>query len=69
MTTITKKLFGMTVGELKELLKDIDDSIEIEWDEIGRGSGIETVELEIDTYDYPDIDPIVCFNIETIAPY
>lgn len=69
MTTITKKLYGMTVGELKELLKDIDDSIEIEWDEIGRGSGIETVELEIDTYDYPDIDPIVCFNIETIAPY
>lgn len=69
MTTITKKLYGMTVGELKELLKDIDDSVEIEWDEIGRGSGIETVELEISTYDCPDIDPTVCINIETIEPY
>lgn len=69
MTTITKKLYGMTVGELKELLKDIDDSVEIEWDEVGRGLGVWTVDLEINTYDSPDIDPIVCFNIETVEPY
>lgn len=69
MTTITKKLYGMTVGELKELLKNIDNSVEIEWDEVGRGSGIETVELEIITYDYPDIDPTICVNIGTIEPY
>lgn len=65
MTTITRKIYGMTVGELKELLKDIDDSVTIEWDDVGRG-GIWTVELEIDIYDCSDMEPIVCFNIDTI---
>ena len=62
MTTITREIYGMTVGELKELLKDIDDSVQIQWDDIG--GAVWTVELEIDTYEHSK--PIVCFNIDVM---
>lgn len=62
MTTITKEIYGMTVGELKELLKDIDDSVLIRWDDIG--GAVWTVELEIDTFEHSK--PLVYFNIEVM---
>lgn len=62
MTTITREIYGMTVGELKELLKDIDDSVQIQWEE--RGGAVWTVELEIDTFEHSK--PIVGFIIDVM---
>ena len=45
MTSVKRKLYGLTVGELKELLKEVDDKTEIAvWAEIP----LQKAELEID---------------------
>ena len=59
MTTITRKLNGLTIKELKELIKDIDDNIEISvWSEIP----LQKLNIEIVKYDFGEID--VDINVE-----
>lgn len=59
MTTIKRKLYGLTIKELKELIKDVDDDTEISvWSEIP----LQKCEIEIVKYDFGDID--VDINIE-----
>lgn len=59
MTTIKRKLYGLTIKELKELIKDIDDNTEISvWSEIP----LQKCEIEIVTYDFGEID--VDINVE-----
>ena len=59
MTNIKRKLNGLTVGELKELLKDIEDTTEISvWSDFAASK----IELEIIKYDFGEID--VDINIE-----
>ena len=62
--TTTKSLRGLTVGELKELLKDVDDAIEIDvWDELGL---LTTTEIEVVEYEYRTID--VNITLDGIYP-
>ena len=59
MTIITKKLNGLTIKELKELIKDINDNTEISvWSEIP----LQKLNIEIVKYDFGDID--VDINVE-----
>ena len=59
MTTITKKLNGLTIKELKELIKDINDNPEISvWSEIP----LQKLNIEIVKYDFGEID--VDINVE-----
>lgn len=59
MTTITRKLNGLTIRELKELIKDIDEDTEISvWSEIP----LQKLDIEIVKYDFGDID--VDINVE-----
>lgn len=59
MTIITKKLNGLTIKELKELIKDINDNTEISvWSEIP----LQKLNIEIVKYDFDDID--VDINVE-----
>ena len=59
MITTTKKLNGLTIRELKELIKGIDDNTEISvWSEIP----LQKCEIEIVTYEFGEID--VDINIE-----
>ena len=59
MTTITRKLNGLTIRELKELIKDIDEDTEIlVWSEIP----LQKLNIEIVKYDFGDID--VDINVE-----
>jgi hypothetical protein len=59
MTTITKKLNGLTIKELKELIKDINDNTEISvWSEIP----LQKLNIEIVKYDFGEID--VDINVE-----
>ena len=59
MTTITRKLNGLTIKELKELIKDIDENTEISvWSEIP----LQKLNIEIVKYDFGDID--VDINVE-----
>lgn len=59
MTTITKKLNGLTIKELKELIKDIDENTEISvWSEIP----LQKLNIEIVKYDFGEID--VDINVE-----
>ena len=59
MTTITRKLNGLTIKELKELIKDINDNTEISvWSEIP----LQKLNIEIVKYDFGDID--VDINVE-----
>ena len=59
MTTITRKLNGLTIKELKELIKDIDEDTEISvWSEIP----LQKLNIEIIKYDFGDID--VDINVE-----
>ena len=59
MTTITRKLNGLTIRELKELIKDIDEDTEISvWSEIP----LQKLNIEIVKYDFGDID--VDINVE-----
>ena len=59
MTTITRKLNGLTIKELKELIKDINDNTEISvWSEIP----LQKLNLEIIKYDFGEID--VDINVE-----
>ena len=59
MTTITRKLNGLTIKELKELIKDIDEDTEISvWSEIP----LQKLDIEIVKYDFGDID--VDINVE-----
>ena len=59
MTTNTKKLNGLTIKELKELIKDVDENTEISvWSEIP----IQKLNIEIVKYDFGEID--VDINVE-----
>ena len=59
MTTIKRKLNGLTIRELKELIKDVDEDIEISvWSEIP----LQKLDIEIVKYDFGDID--VDINVE-----
>lgn len=59
MTTIKRKLNGLTIRELKELIKDIDEDTEISvWSEIP----LQKLNIEIVKYDFGDID--VDINVE-----
>ena len=59
MTTITRKLNGLTIRELKELIKDVDENTEISvWSEIP----IQKLNIEIIKYDFGEID--VDINVE-----
>ena len=68
MATVRKNWFSLTVGELKELLKNIDDSVTLEWYN-ERGIGVDSVELEITTYDHITEASTVCLNIATYEGY
>ena len=62
MTTITRKLNGLTIKELKELIKDVDENTEISvWSEIP----IQKLNIEIVKYDFGEID--VDINVEQTA--
>ena len=59
MTTIKRKLNGLTIRELKELIKDIDEDTEISvWSEIP----LQKLNIEIVKYDFGEID--VDINVE-----
>ena len=59
MITIKRKLNGLTIRELKELIKDVDEDIEISvWSEIP----LQRLDIEIVKYDFGDID--VDINVE-----
>lgn len=59
MITIKRKLNGLTIRELKELIKDIDEDTEISvWSEIP----LQKLDIEIVKYDFGDID--VDINVE-----
>ena len=59
MTTIKRKFNGLTIRELKELIKDIDEDTEISvWSEIP----LQKLDIEIVRYDFGDID--VDINVE-----
>ena len=59
MTTTTRKLNGLTIRELKELIKDIDENTEISvWSEIP----LQKLNIEIVKYDFGVID--VDINVE-----
>lgn len=53
MITTTKKLNGLTIKELKELIKDVDENTEISvWSEIP----LQKLNIEIIKYDFDEID-------------
>ena len=59
MITIKRKLNGLTIKELKELIKDVDEDTEISvWSEIP----LQKLDIEIVKYDFGDID--VDINVE-----
>ena len=59
MIITTRKLNGLTIRELKELIKDIDEDTEISvWSEIP----LQKLNIEIVKYDFGDID--VDINVE-----
>lgn len=59
-----KDLRNITVGELKELLKGIDDSVEIDvWDNLGL---VETLEIEVLEWEH---ETTVDINIDGTYPY
>ena len=59
MITIKRKLNGLTIRELKELIKDINEDTEISvWSEIP----LQKLDIEIVKYDFGDID--VDINVE-----
>ena len=60
-----------TKSGLKEsirILKNIDDSVTLEWYN-ERGIGVDSVELEITTYDHITEASTVCLNIATYEGY
>ena len=59
MIITTRKLNGLTIRELKELIKDIDEDTEISvWSEIP----LQKLNIEIVKYDFGNID--VDINVE-----
>ena len=59
MTTTKRKLNGLTIRELKELIKDINEDTEISvWSEIP----LQKLDIEIVKYDFGEID--VDINVE-----
>lgn len=53
MITIKRKLNGLTIRELKELIKDVDEDTEISvWSEIP----LQRLDIEVVKYDFGDID-------------
>lgn len=64
METIKRNLNYITVGELKELIKDFDDSTEIAvWDNLGL---VDKIEIEINKYE--NIENTIDINIEGEYP-
>jgi len=61
--TIIKELNGLTVGELKTILEQVPDEVEIcVW-----SPNVDWVELEVNIYTEEESD--VFINIETKSPY
>ena len=61
--TIIKELNGLTVGELKTILEQVPDEVEIcVW-----SPNVDWVELEVNIYTEEESDVFV--NIETKSPY
>jgi len=61
--TIIKELNGLTVGELKTILEQVPDEVEIcVW-----GPNVDWVELEVNIFTDEESD--VFINIETKSPY
>ena len=60
--TIIKNLNELTVGELKTMLEQVPNEIEIGI----RGPNVDWAEIEVDIF--PD-EAGVCIFIETISPY
>lgn len=56
MREIKTKLNGLTIGDLRKLLKDIPDECEISVWDIGNTGFTDLVELEVVKYDYSGID-------------
>lgn len=64
MKTIKKNLNYITVGELKELIKDFDDSTEIAvWDNLGL---VDKIEIEVNEYE--NLENTIDINIEGEYP-
>lgn len=64
METIKKNLNYITVGELRELIKDFDDSTEIAvWDNLGL---IDKIEIEVNVYE--NLENTIDINIEGEYP-
>lgn len=64
MKTIKKNLSYITVGELKELIKDFDDSTEIAvWDNLGL---VDKIEIEVNEYE--NLENTIDINIEGEYP-
>ena len=64
MKKIKKNLNYITVGELKELIKDFDDSTEIAvWDNLGL---VDKIEIEINEYE--NLENTIDINIEGEYP-
>ena len=65
METIKRNLNCITVGELRELIKDFDDSTEITvWDNLGL---IDKIEIEVNKYE--NIENTIDINIEGEIKY
>ena len=61
--TIIKDLNGITVGELKTILENVPNEIEVcLW-----GPSVDWAEIEVNTFEDKEYD--VFINIETISPY
>lgn len=62
---MTENLSGMTIGRLKEIISNIDDSVEIGiWDNLGL---IANIEIEVTTTIFDE--PVVDINIDGDYPY
>ena len=63
---MTKDLMKITVGELKDLLADIDDATEIDvWDSLGL-----VTKLELEVCDWGDaVGKEISINIDGVYPY
>ena len=61
---MTENLNGMTIGRLKEIISNIDDSVEIGiWDHLGL---VTSIEIEVMIFsEETDVD----INIDGIYPY
>ena len=67
MNEIRTNLNGLTVGKLKEIIRDVSDDAEIYVWNVGITGFVKSSELEIVTYDNNETD--VSINIEDESGY